>query len=154
MTRKLWADRQIRGRGRFGVAYGGLGGEGDVELCGTEAAARKKLSDAFRELLSPDTPGTLIRGGYLDRTAARVLLADVDSQANHWKSEQDGSTVDVSVAVVIGDRAVDLSVGVFKCMYGPMPGDNVNTWWIPPMVRVPHGLGREVKLPEPKKVRR
>lgn len=146
---KRWADREIKGSGRFGVAYGGLSGDGDVKLVATPTAARELTMAAFRELVGRD--GALVRSAFVEQATADALMAEAQDQLSGWTDAVDGAALDVEVHV----ESFHLRVGVFKCWWGPKPSyarERVgpeNHWWIPAQVRISADLSRLVEVPEP-----
>lgn len=147
---KRWADREIKGSGRFGVAYGGLSGDGDVKLVATPTAARDLAMAAFRELIGPG--GTLVRSAFVEQPDADALMDEAQAQLSGWSDAVDGAALDVEVHV----ESFHLRVGVFKCWWGPKPSyarerrvGPENNWWIPAQVRISADLSRLVEVPEP-----
>jgi len=141
-------DREVRGRGIYGIASGGLAGDGDVFLVATETSARERLTKFFHEYLYPTSPvGTLVRCGYVDVDQARTLLESVADQMNGWAGTVHGECLDVSVTV---EGFATLRVGIFKCWFGPDPAmpTGPNSYWIPPQVRLHRGAERQLDIAE------
>lgn len=150
-------DRVITGAGRWGVAFGGLNGDGDIKMVSTPQSARQVCMDALREQLGTEVPeGALIRGQWVTKAEARLLLERAEADANAWRDQVDGECVEIAVEI---PNLTTLRIALFKCEFhagGPAYGHAVldsrvadNRWWIPLAVRVPRDYPRYVKATEP-----
>ena len=126
---KTTGTRQVRSKGRFGVAYGGLNGDGDIVLTMKPESARAKLLDSFSEMLSAQ--GQLVRTQFITIAEARAMMVDVERQLDGWREMVDGDCLDVVVPV---RGLTTLRVGIFRCFYGYQ--DRPSMWWIPNEVRL------------------
>jgi len=125
--------RTVKGTGRYGVAYGGLNGDGDVVLCLTDVAAREMASKFFRNLLNPDPPlGLFVKTQFVTKASARLLLEGVGSQITDWKSERHGDicTLDLDL------EPAPIRCAIFKLWFGPDVANpnGPSFYWIPPEI--------------------
>ena len=133
-------DREVKGKGHYGVAHGGLAGDGDITLCASrDAAVKKAIADAG--CLAPH--GLFVRAGWLTVDQATVMFADAVNVLEAWEGKRDGSVEEVSHKVYCNGGMIPFRVAVFKC---ELIGDE---WHIPPLVRMPFNMTRVAPATKP-----
>lgn len=141
-------DREVTGTGHYGIASGGLRGDGDVELVRSPGSAKNGVLDYFAELIRADEPmGTLVRTRYISKDQARKYAESVDAQLECWHETVDGHCIDVEIEI---EGFTTLRVGIFRCWWGDTTdgGRHIgNAWTIPQAVRLPYGTTRVAKVP-------
>lgn len=132
-------DREVKGAGAYGVCFGGLTGDGDVQLCASASKARSVVQESFREMLGPT--GVMVKNRYLDSGMADQLLSAVDAQLSDWSDLTAGSYLDVVAEI---PNFTTLRIGVFRADY--VWDGYKNVYQIPFAVRVPRSTKRELKI--------
>lgn len=138
-------DREVHGKGIYGVAGGGLNGDGDIQMVGALSDLRRRVLDDFAEYVGYAEPGgKFFKLGYIDRSEAIDMMGSVESQFLSWSHMVNGACRDIALDVA---GVTTVRVGVFRCFQGwedPPGVRHPTAWWIPYEVRLPAGQTRKV----------